>query len=67
MSMAPLRAIVPLDMLPNLLDYCLSVMLLPRNLPFFPTDPWKTHIAVSWLVLWVGRCELGNVLQGVMF
>ena len=55
MSLIPLRAVAPLDILPDLLDHCLSVVPSPRNLPFFHTDPWKTHIAVSCLVIWVGR------------
>ena len=67
MSLIPLRAVAPLDILPDLLDHCLSVIPSPGNLSFFHTDPGKTHIAVSWLVLWVGRCELGAVLQGAMF
>ena len=72
MSLIPLRAVAPLDILPNLLDNCLSVipsLACPRQgtFPFFYTDPWKTHIAVSYLVLWVGRCKLDDVLQGAMF
>ena len=67
MSLIPLRAVDPFDVLLNLLDHCLSVIPSPRKLPFFRTNPWKTHIAVSWLVLWVGRCKLGDVLQDAMF
>ena len=67
MSLIPLRAVAPLDILPNLLDHYLSVIPSLNNLPFFYTDPGKTHISVSRLVLWVGRCELGDVLQGIMF
>ena len=32
------------------------------NLPSFPADPGKSHIAASRLVLRVERCELGDVL-----
>jgi hypothetical protein len=54
MSLIPLRAVAPLDIVPNLLDHCLSVVPLPRNLPFFHTDPWKTHTYSCVLACYLG-------------